>query len=402
MSPKKEFGSLVSADDALDIILAKVRPVSDAETVHLAEADGRVLAEDMKSSINVPAFDRAAMDGFAVIADDVAEPAMLRLVGHAMAGTPFSKGIKHGECVQIATGAPIPKGADAVVMQENVQVVGGAVSFKIPVSKGENIAAKASDIGKGEIVLRRGTTLGPGHIAAAAVIGRDKLKVFRRPEVLVFTTGDEVVPPGKALKGGEVYDCNSFALITIARRSGAIVTHRPNVKDTVEGLTKALADASKKYDAVVFSGGTSVGARDFAAEALAELGTVHVHGVAIKPGKPVLFGTVGRCGIFGMPGYPTSCLLTAKMFLAPAVRRMGHNKHYDRAHKNVTMGHDVKQDKTKQLLLPVRVDDHDVAFSTFKGSGAITSLSESIGFIEVEAGDGLISKGTDAIVRIIN
>lgn len=401
MSTKQVFGTLVSAEDALDTILGRVKPVMDTEIVGLHEADGRVVAEDLKSTLNVPAFDRAAMDGYAVMAEDLAEPAMLRTVGQAFAGKPYNKAIKRGECVQIATGAPIPKGANAVVMQENAVVVGSAVSFRIPVKRGEHIATKACDIGKGQVVLRRGTILGPGQIAAVAIIGKAKIKVYARPKVLVFTTGDEVAAPGKPLKSGQVYDCNSFALLSVAARSGAEVTYRPNVKDTPEALKKVVMEASKQYDAIVFSGGTSVGAHDFANEVVGALGHVHVHGVAIKPGKPVLFGSVGRCAVFGMPGYPTSCLLTAKLFLAPAVRRMAHNHSLDRAQRNVTLGHEVKQDKTKQILLPVKIDDHDVAWSTFKDSGSITSLSESIGYIEIDAGDGVVAKGAEAVVRII-
>jgi len=401
MSKRSGFGTLLSADDALDVILSRLRPITGTELVPVQDSDLRILAEDIKSNINVPAFDRAAMDGYAVRSEDLEEPCMLKIAGRALAGTPWKGTVKKGECVEIATGAPMPKGADAVVMVENAQQVGQAVSFKMPVAKGENVGLKASDIGKGDVVLKRGAVMGPGQIAAVAIIGRDKIKVVSRPRVLIFTTGDEIVTPGKALKAGQVYDCNSYAMMTIARRAGAEVTYQPNVKDTLANLTKALKAAAEKYDLIVFSGGTSVGARDYAREAVGELGTVHVHGVAIKPGKPVLFGTIGKCGVFGMPGYPTSCLLTAKLFLSPAIRRLAHNHFHERRKKVVTLGHEVKQDKTKQLLLPVRVDDHDVAWSTFKGSGAITSLSESVGYIEIDAGDGVIQKGAEAVLRVI-
>lgn len=401
MSKRTGFGTLVSADDALDTILAKLRPVTGTEVIPVEESDLRILAEDLKSTLNVPAFDRAAMDGYAVRSEDLEEPGMLKVAGRALAGKGYKGTVKKGECIEIATGAPMPKGADAVVMVENAQVVGQAVSFRTPIGKGENVGRKADDIGKGDVVLKRGTVMGPGQIAAVAIIGRGKVKVVKRPKVLIFTTGDEIVAPGKALKAGQVYDCNSYAMMTIARRAGADVTYKPNVKDTLASLKKALTDAANKYDLVVFSGGTSVGARDYAREAVAELGRVHVHGVAIKPGKPVLFGTIKKCGVFGMPGYPTSCLLTAKLFLAPAIRRLAHNHFHERRRKVVTLGHEVKQDKTKQLLLPVRVDDHDVAWSTFKGSGAITSLSESVGYIEIDAGDGVLAKGAEAVLLII-
>ena len=401
MSKKNGFGTLVSADDALDTIVAKLRPVTGTELIPVQESDWRILAEDLKSTLNVPAFDRAAMDGYAVRSEDLEEPGMLKVAGKAMAGKGYKGTVHKGECIEIATGAPMPKGSDAVVMVENALVVGQAVSFRSPIRKGENVGMKADDIGKGDVVLKRGTVMGPGQIAAVAIIGRPKIKVVKRPKVLIFTTGDEIVPPGKTLKSGQVYDCNSYAMMTIARRAGAEVTYRPNVKDTLASLKTVLTEAAGKYDLVVFSGGTSVGARDYAREAVAELGRVHVHGVAIKPGKPVLFGSIKKCGVFGMPGYPTSCLLTAKLFLAPAIRHLAHNHFHERRKKMVTLGHEIKQDKTKQLLLPVRVDDHDVAWSTFKGSGAITSLSESVGYIEIDAGDGMLAKGAEATLRII-
>ncbi len=402
MSKKTIFETLVSADDALDTILARLRPVSGTQLVDVAEADGRILGEDVKSTINVPAFDRAAMDGYAVRSEDLDEPGMLRVAGRALAGKPYKGTVKRGECIEIATGAAMPKGADAVVMVEHAQVVGNAVSFRSPISAGEHVGRKAEDIGKGDVVVRRGTLLGPGSIAAIAIVGRARVKVYRKPSVLIFTTGDEVVAPGKPLKAGQVYDCNSYAMMTIARRSGAEVTYRPNVNDTVAALKKVVREGARKYDLIVFSGGTSVGAKDFANDVVGELGKVHVHGVAIKPGKPVLFGTVGTTGVFGMPGYPTSCLLTAKLFLAPAVRRLAHNGSHERSRKLVKLGHEVKQDKTKQLLLPVMVDDHDVAYSTFKGSGAITSLSQSAGYIEIDAGDGVVQKGAEAVLRAMS
>ncbi|MCF6227160.1 MAG: molybdopterin molybdotransferase MoeA [Planctomycetes bacterium] len=397
----KIFNTLVSADDALDMILSKLRSVSGTEIIAVADADLRILSEDIKSSINVPAFDRGAMDGFAVRSADLEEPGMFKIIGESMAGQPFNKTVKKNEAVEIATGAPMPKGADSVVMIEHSTVIGEAVTFKGSVKVGENVGRKAEDIAKGDIVLPRGTVLGPGQIAAAAITGKGKVKVYNRPEVLIFTTGDEVIEPGKPLKAGQVYDSNSYAMMTIARRAGANVKYRPNVKDTPAALKKVLVDGSKKYDLIVFSGGTSVGQRDFAAEVVADAGKIYVHGVAIKPGKPVLFGQIGKCGVFGMPGYPTSCLLTAKLFLAPAIRKLSHNINHERRKKMVKLGHEVKQNKTKQLLLPVNVDDHGIATSTFKGSGAITSLSTSIGYIEIDAGDGVVSKGSEATCRII-
>lgn len=398
---KSPFAALVTADSALETIITKLRSITDTEEVPLIESDGRVLAQDIKSTINVPAFDRAAMDGFAVRSDDVDEPAMLKIIGSAFAGEAFKKTAKKGECVEVATGAPMPKGTDAVVMIENSTVVGQAVKFTHPVKPGENVGRKAEDIGKGDVVVERGTVLAPGPIAAIAIIGRDTVKVYRKPRVLIFTTGDEVVAPGKTLKQGQVYDCNSFAMMTVCQRAGADVTYRPNVKDTEKALLDAIKDASQEFDAIVFSGGTSVGAKDFGEKVLSKLGKVHVHGVAIKPGKPLLFGTIKRCGVFGMPGYPTSCLLTAKLFLAPAVRKLAHNVSHERRKKPVILGHEIKQDKTKQLLLPVRLDDQDVAFSTFKSSGAITSLSQSVGYVEVDAGDSVLPKGSEVVIRII-
>ncbi|MBP9891670.1 MAG: molybdopterin molybdotransferase MoeA [Planctomycetes bacterium] len=395
------FGSLVSADDAQDLILAKLKPITDTITVDLKEASGYALAEDIKSSMDVPAFDRAAMDGYAVIAADLHEPAMLKIVGAAFAGKPFKGSLKRGECIEIATGAAIPKGCDAVVMVETVQVVGQAVQCKQAARAGDNITRRGEDITRGEVVVKKGTLLGPGQVAAIAICGRPRVKVFRKPEVLIFTTGDEVVAPGKALKNGQVYDCNSFAMMAIAKRAGASVTYKANVQDTQAALMKVISQSVKKFDLIVFSGGTSVGNKDFGYEVVSSLGDVYVRGVAIKPGKPVLFGTVGKCGVFGMPGYPTSCLLTAELFLAPAVRRLAHTDDHHKARRQAKLGHEIKQDKTKQQLVPVRIDENDLAWSTFKGSGNITSLSQSVGFISIDAGDGVIAKGVELIVNVI-
>lgn len=395
------FGSLMSADDALDVILAKLKPVSDTENAGLEDCLGRVLAEDVRSTVNVPAFDRASMDGYAVFSRDLDEPRMLREVGKAFAGKPYNKKLNPGECVEIATGAQMPKGADAVVMVENATKVGSAISFRQPVRPGENVGLTAEDIAKGDVVVKKGAILGPGQIAALAIVGRAEIKVYRRPSVLLFTTGDEVVAPGKKLGAGQVYDCNSSAMMAVAQRAGAIVNWRSNVKDLAGALLKTLKENAKKYDAIVFSGGTSVGNKDFGFETLNKLGDVFVRGVAIKPGKPVLFGKIGNCAIFGMPGYPTSCLLTAELFLAPAIRKLAHIEDQHRGRYMVKLAHEVKQDKTKQMLLPVRVDENDNAYSTFKGSGSITSLSSSIGYIKVEPGDGVITKGSTAVVHSI-
>ena len=395
------FGSLVSADDAQDLILAKLKPITDTETIDLKDASGYALAEDIKSSMDVPAFDRAAMDGYAVIAADLHEPAMLKIVGAAFAGKPFKGSLKRGECIEIATGAAIPKGCDAVVMVETVQVVGQAVQCKQAARVGDNITRRGEDITRGEVVVKKGTLLGPGQVAAIAICGRPRIKVFRKPEVLIFTTGDEVVAPGKALKNGQVYDCNSFAMMAIARRAGANVTYKANVQDTQAALLKVVSQSARKFDLIVFSGGTSVGNKDFGFEVVNKLGDVYVRGVAIKPGKPVLFGTVGKCGVFGMPGYPTSCLLTAELFLAPAVRRLAHTDDHHKARRAAKLGHEIKQDKTKQQLVPVRIDENDLAWSTFKGSGNITSLSQSVGFISIDAGDGVIAKGVELVVNVI-
>lgn len=395
------FGTLVSADDAQDLILAKLKPITDTITVDLKDASGYALAEDIKSSMDVPAFDRAAMDGYAVIAADLHEPAMLKIVGAAFAGKPFKGSLKRGECIEIATGAAIPKGCDAVVMVETVQVVGQAVQCKQAARAGDNITRRGEDITRGEVVVKKGTLLGPGQVAAIAICGRPRVKVFRKPEVLIFTTGDEVVAPGKALKNGQVYDCNSFAMMAIAKRAGASVTYKANVQDTQAALMKVISQSVKKFDLIVFSGGTSVGNKDFGYEVVSSLGDVYVRGVAIKPGKPVLFGTVGKCGVFGMPGYPTSCLLTAELFLAPAVRRLAHTNDHHKARRQAKLGHEIKQDKTKQQLVPVRIDENDLAWSTFKGSGNITSLSQSVGFISIDAGDGVIAKGVELIVNVI-
>ncbi|KYH39737.1 MAG: MoeA, partial [Candidatus Bathyarchaeota archaeon B63] len=323
MSP---FRLLISREKALETILSTVRPIRRTEKVPIEEAGGRVLAVDIRAERDVPPFDRAAMDGYAVKAEDTFKasqfnPVRLKIVGVLHAGESTGRRIRNGECIRIATGCQIPPGANAVVIMEVTEEKDGSVLVFKAVHPGANIALRGEDIKRGEDILRRGDVLTPARIGVLASLGYGDVLVYQRPRVAVIPTGSEVCDVGKPLGEGQVYDVNSYTLSSIILENGASVTRSPIVPDEIDEIRSAVTK-HLDHDLIVFSGGSSVGEKDLLVRVVEELGELLFHGVQIKPGKPTLFGLVEETPIFGMPGYPTSCLSNAYIFLVPAVRRM--------------------------------------------------------------------------------
>ena len=313
-------------DDAMRLVMSEARPISRTERVALADADGRAVAADLAAAMDVPPFDRAAMDGYAVIAADTVgagthSPKTLTRVDRVFTGEVPRRGVAAGECIEIATGAPMPEGADAVVMVEETERDGDRVRVLTPVYARQHVGRRGADIAAGAIVVAAGQILNPARIGAIAATGAADVHVFARPTVAILSTGNEIAEPGQPLAPGQIYDINRFTLEAIVRRHGGVPTALPIAADSVEDLSAAL-DAARSHDIVVFSGGSSVGERDLILDVLHRRGTVHFHGIAVKPGKPTVFGAVGGTPIFGMPGYPTSCLSNAYMLLVPFLRAM--------------------------------------------------------------------------------
>jgi molybdopterin molybdotransferase len=326
---------LITIDEARKRVLAAVTRLED-EPVALREALGRVLAEDVSSTVAVPPFDSSAMDGFAVVAGPAAE---LSVVGEGRAGHPYGGSVSPGQAVRISTGAVLPEGADAVVPVERTTAVkegdsgdGVCVSpdmhgkrrhdrVSVPESAaGENVRRAGEDIPLNAVVLRAGIQLGPAELGVAASVGRAELKCARKPRVAVLVTGDELTEPGVALAPGAIYSSNAYSLSAQVERAGGEVVERITVPDDAEGTRNALEDALDAADVVVVSGGVSVGPHDHVKPALRELGVgERFWGVRLRPGKPTWFGVRDGTLAFGLPGNPVSAMVTFQLFARPAL-----------------------------------------------------------------------------------
>ncbi len=400
----KPFGKLMSRLEAVRLIDEKVKQIMCVEDVPIEEAVGRVLAEDLVANFNVPPFNRSSMDGYAVKAKDTAgtsaKQAVLRLIGVRHAGEVFDGVIGDGECIEIATGAPVPKGADAVVMVEYTRLYGDRVEIQREARVGDNIAPEGEDILKGEAVVKKGEVLTPGRLGAVAALGFLKVKAYTRPRVAIYSTGNEVVPLGKPLKPGQVYDINSYTLSAVVAANGCIPVRRGLVRDDPEAIADAVMDAAK-YDVAVFSGGSSVGVRDLFAGIIEERGRVHFHGLKVKPGKPTLFGEVGGTPVFGMPGYSTSCLNNAYIFLVPALRRAAGLPPAEVMTVMAKLSRSIKADGEREQFYSVRVEGGQ-AVPVFKQSGDITSMAYANGYIIIPIGTKLIEAKADVTVYLFN
>ena len=403
MEKMAPFKLLISRRKALETILKNVRPIERKERIPIEKAGGRVLAEDITAKRDVPPFDRAAMDGYAVKAEDTFEasqfnPVKLKIVGVLHAGESTNQPIKNGQCIRIATGCPIPPGADAVVMMEFTEEKDGFISVFKGVHPGANIAVKGEDIKKGEVILRKGDLLTPAKIGILASLGHKDVSVYEKPRVAVIPTGSEVCDVGLELKKGQVYDVNSYTLTSLLMENGASVTKSPIVPDVLEEIRSALIRYLDQ-DIIIFSGGSSVGEKDLLVRVVEELGELLFHGVQIKPGKPTLFGLVKGKPIFGMPGYPTSCLSNAYIFLVPAIRKMARLPPKRSRTVKVKMGARVVSASGREQFLTVRIKN-GVAYPAFKASGDITSLANADGYVILPVNLDVIEKGEEVTVTL--
>jgi molybdopterin molybdotransferase len=307
---------LLSLSAALARVLERARPL-DAEEVQIAEAAGRVAAEDARAAVDLPPFPSSAMDGFAVRSEDT--PGRLPVVARIAAGVPAPRSLEPGEAMAIATGGVVPEGADSVIPIEDVVERDNAVEIGIAVGQGGNVRPRGGDVRSGQVVVARGTRLGPAQVGALAAAGLGRITCARRPEVAVLTTGTELRSPGRPLGPGEVYEANGVLLAAALAAAGGVVDVLPVVADD-EGSHRAALERGLDADVLVTSGGVSVGPHDLVRRVLAELGIEEVFwGVAVKPGKPLAFGTRGNTLVFGLPGNPVSTLVGAELFVTPAL-----------------------------------------------------------------------------------
>ncbi|MEM7418393.1 MAG: molybdopterin molybdotransferase MoeA [Pseudomonadota bacterium] len=310
---------LMPIEKAKQIIWDTITPIDDVDQCNLDSALDRVLAEDVISPINVPGFDNSAMDGYAIRHQDLSSGTTFSLVGKSFAGNPFSGEIGKHQCVRIMTGAQIPSGADAVVMQENTVANGKEITVTHTVKLGEAIRIAGSDIAKKSVVLSKGKRLTAIDIGLLASIGIDKASVFRKLKVALFSTGDELLQPGDIPQQGKIFDSNRPMLRAMLKRLGAEVLDLGVIEDDPEKIRDAFTQADASADCVITSGGVSVGEADYTREILEEIGQVDFWKLAIKPGKPLAFGRLNNSLFFGLPGNPVSAAVTFDQIAAPSL-----------------------------------------------------------------------------------
>ena len=318
--------NVVTREEAVRIILEKIPEAADVETVGLPDALGKVVAEDILSPEDLPAYARSTVDGFAVRAADTygcseALPAMVTYAGKVLMGEDEKRVLPKGSCMQVPTGGQVPEGADAVVMVEHSEDLGDEFRYMLkPVAPGENVNAKGDDIALGGVAVPKGTLIEPRHTAVLAALGISELKVRKPLTVGILSTGDELVDYTETPKGTEIRNINSVTLAAAVEALGCIAKTYPIVPDEEDALRAAIDTVRKECDFLIISGGSSVGERDNVNRVLASFGEVYFHGVALKPGKPTMFAMLdGDVPAFGLPGHPAAAFYTFHLFAKPAI-----------------------------------------------------------------------------------
>lgn len=412
---QEQFLKVQSREAAIAAFRAALRPSPlGTERLGLARMPGRVLAADVAAPVDAPPFDRSVVDGFAVCSADLANasagsPVRLRLTGEIVAcGVAPARTVTRGTATTIATGAPIPRGADAVVMIEHTEPGGdSAIEVSRAVGPGQNIAFAGSDIASGQTVLYAGTVIGAREIAMLAAVGCGEAPVWRRPRIGVLSTGDELVQPGEALSPAQVYDSNGPVIAAALEENGCEAVWLGALPDDQERLEHGIREAFAGCDALILSGGTSKGAGDLTYRIIDRLGTpgIVVHGVALKPGKPLCLAVCQGKAVVVLPGFPTSAMFTFHDIVAPVLREMA--------------GLPARAETCAEALLPVRVaselgrtefvmvaltqsEQGLVAHPIGKGSGAVTAFSQADGFIAVDALADTLPAGSSVAVQLFS
>jgi len=400
------FRKLVSADEAKKILAKNFTPSpAGSEIVALSEAYDRIVASDVISRYDIPPFARSTVDGYAVRASDTFgaeenQPVALRLRGRVSIGEAPKVRVQKGTLAEIVTGAPIPEGADAVVMVEYTEQKGDAVLVRQAVSKGENVMNAGSDIRKGETILEKGAVLSPYEIGALAAIGSVKVSVFKRPKVAIFSTGAEVIEPGNPLTPGKIFDINAHALSASVYECGCEPLNMGIIQDEHGPMKAAFQKALKAADGVITSGGVSVGPTDIIPKVLNMLGKpgVIVHGIAIRPGKPTTIAVINNKLVFSLPGHPASSLMIFHLFVRPILICMAGRKEPEPMKVKARVSERLFPSRGRRTYVTVtlRKDQGDkiIASPVSTGlSGAITTLSKADGFLIIHENQQFIEKG---------
>ncbi len=380
---------VVSSGEALEIINEKFASAEcETEIVGLYASLGRVLAEDIISRENIPAFNRSTVDGYAVKASDTygcgeSIPAQLDIIGEILMGESATVPIKDGQCIKISTGGMLSEGADSVVMVEHTDNSFDSLCLIYKtVSPFENVTRKGDDIKEGETVLKKGTVITSRETGVLASLGIKEVSVIRKPRVGIISTGDEIVPIESEITLGKIRDVNSHILSALMREKGCECKEYGIIKDSREDIYNTVVEAVKENDIILISGGSSAGTRDMTADIISSLGEVYVHGIAVKPGKPTIIGKIDGKAVFGLPGHPAASYFVCLRFIIPLVdsllcRKTKERKVKARLLQNISSNHG------REEIVCVRLTDEG-AKPVFGKSGVISLLSDSDGYIIID------------------
>jgi len=398
---------LLPFESAIENMLSQVTPVTEMLSVPIEKAMNYVLAKDIVSPLNVPNHDNSAMDGYAFALESLVKGNTLTLVGRSMAGAPFTGECKLGECIRIMTGAKMPHCCDSVEMQENVEVNGEKITFLEEKSLGSHVRKAGEDIKLNQSVLNKGHKLSAVDIGILASLGISEIMVYRKLKIALIATGDELKLPGQRLNSGDIYESNSFVLRGMLEKLHVDVIDFGIIEDDFEAIKAAFVSADKQADAVISSGGVSVGDADYTKTVLDELGDIGFWKIAMKPGKPFAFGQLPNSLFFGLPGNPVSALVTFHQLAIVALIKMQNATRLKRTNLQVKCISDLRKSVGRmdfqRGVLSVNEQGENVVESTgTQGSGILSSLASANCFIILSAEQGKVKAGEIVTVQLFD
>ncbi|MFW9773330.1 MAG: gephyrin-like molybdotransferase Glp [Candidatus Thorarchaeota archaeon] len=404
------FSKLTPINDALGKLFSKIQE-SSIEEIEIKHALNRILAEDIVSELDIPPFDRSAMDGYAIKAEDsfnasLKNPKKIKLIGIIEIGESANFKVHKGEACKISTGAPLPEGTDAVIKIEDTELENDLISLYTSLVPGKNVSKKGEDIKKGTQVLKKGLDLKAEHIALLSSLGYNYVRVKVKPRVSIFASGDELLEPGDTLKPGKIYNSNTLMISTLVNLYGGLVIRAETVKDDKSIIKKRLIEAKDDSQILVFTGGTSVGTKDYLPEIINELGIILTHGIAMRPGSPVLLGLLNDTLIFCLPGTPVAAYVSFLKITGLAIRKMlGCSILDPRVEISAIINKDVPVSSLGILhYLRVKIEQDNYNYVAYpiklKGSSIITSLIHSDGIVEIPPNQEGLKKGEIVNVKL--
>jgi molybdenum cofactor synthesis domain-containing protein len=382
------------------------------EEIETKDSLERVLAEDVRASLDLPPFNRSIFDGYAVRASDTAfvyetSPKKFKIIGKIFAGEFCNLSIKDDECIGIETGAIIPNGSDAVVKIEDTNDVGKYIWINKPLGKGEGIASRGSDVYYGQILMVKGEIITPERIGVLTGLGIEKIKVILKPRIVIFSTGNELIDIGQELGPSQIYDVNQYAIGALIQKSGCIPVFLGVKRDRLKEIRNAVKKGVRISDGVIITGSSSAGSRDFAYKIFKGLegpGLI-IHGIAVKPGKPTILAAIGNKPVFGLPGFPVSAIMMYKLVVDPILRNMSGNKKGETNTINTKMATSYTSERGRKEFVPVflkKTKNGKKVIPIMKGSGAIASLSLADGMVEIPENVTILEKNERVKADIIS